>query len=286
LTASRRSDVDVIVLDLDGGEMLVECLSGIASQSVLPGRIIVWDNGSKEPVESRPGVQDSVEVFRSEENRGFAGGANAALRLTNAPFVALVNNDVVLDPSWVATLMAALDESPHLGAVQSVILQPDGLVDGAGIDISDGTIRQRGHGAKPDRLSGEAWGVSATAVIYRRQALDEIQLSGGIFDERLFAYYEDVELCARLIDGGWTLRVLPEALATHRGSSTAERLGTEALRLRVRNRWLVHRSHPEVGQSTALMAEDAKEALRSILDGDVSAAVVRLRTAIRALSGR
>ena len=93
-----------------------------------------------------------------------------------------------------------------------------------------------------------AWGVSATAALYRREALGDT-----IFDETLFAYYEDVDLCARLHEAGWRTEVLPVIKATHRGSQSASILGGDALRLRTRNRYLVARRHRGVGRIGALL---------------------------------
>ncbi|HET8774896.1 MAG TPA: glycosyltransferase family 2 protein [Thermoanaerobaculia bacterium] len=243
------SAVDIVVLDLDGGPMLDECVASIRAQTVQPSRVIVFDNGSKTPTPNA--------TARSETNLGFAGGANAALRLSNAPYVALVNNDVVLEPGWLAYVRDALDRDAQLAAVQTIIRRPDGAIDGAGIDISDGTFRQIGHGKSLGSPLAVAWGVSATATLYRRTAL-----GGRLFDERLFAYYEDVELCARLRKDGWRTAVLPVVQATHRGSASAHALKGDALRLRTRNRYLVARLHPGVGRIRALLWEDAKLLLR------------------------
>src|SRR5688500_18732689 len=109
------SEIDVIVLDIDGGPMLAECIASLRSQTVR-ARIVVFDNGSREPVRL-----EGVDMIRSETNLGFAGGANAAYRLTTAPYVALVNNDVVLQPDWMTHVRAALDRDEHLAAVQTII---------------------------------------------------------------------------------------------------------------------------------------------------------------------
>jgi len=247
------SDVDVIVLDIDGGAMLDACLASIRAQSV-SARILVFDNGSRLPVAQRV---SGVEVLRSETNLGFAGGANAAFRETTAPYLALVNNDVVLDAGWLVAVVEALDRDPLLAAVQTIIRRPDGLIDGAGIDVSDGTFRQIGHGLTVGAPLDVAWGVSATAALYRRCAVGE-----SLFDERFFAYYEDVELCARLRAGDWRTAVLPMVLATHQGSSSAGALGGKALRLRTRNRYFVARLHRGAGRIGALLWEDARLALR------------------------
>jgi N-acetylglucosaminyl-diphospho-decaprenol L-rhamnosyltransferase len=240
--------IDVIVLDVDGGAMLEECVASIRAQSV-PARIIIFDNGSQTATPNA--------TARSETNLGFAGGANAALRHSSAPYVALVNNDVILQADWLEHVRDALDRDEQLAAVQTIITRPDGRIDGAGIDISDGTFRQIGHGDSVGAPLAVAWGVSATATLYRRAAIGE-----RFFDERFFTYYEDVELSARLRAGGWRIAVLPVVAAVHRGSQTASLLGGRALRLRTRNRYLVARMHPGVGRIRALLWEDARLLVR------------------------
>ena len=302
------SDVAAIVLDINGGAMLRACLDSLAAQTRPFAEIVVWDN--------------------SETNLGFAGGNNEAWKQTTADFVALINNDVVLDPDWLETVMGAMDDD--VAAVQTMLRGFDGTIDGAGIDISDGTIRQvrderlavsgwrlgpprdesrianresrigppplderlavsdwrlgpprdesrianRESRIGPPSLTANrqsltaTWGVSATAAVYRRAAVGERP-----FDPRFFAYYEDVELCARLHEGGWRTVVVPVVKATHRGSASAGVLGDDARRLRTRNRYFVARMHRGVGRIPALLWEDAKllvrgrSSLRGIAEG-------------------
>jgi GT2 family glycosyltransferase len=246
-------DVDVIVLDLDGGALLDACLASIAAQTLAPKRVLVFDNGSRVPVAPRPGV----EIFRSDTNLGFTGGVDAAFAHVTAPFIALINNDVVLDPDWLATVAAAMEE-PAVAAAQTILRRDAATIDGAGIDVRDGTIRQLGSGAPLGTSLPEAWGVSATAALYRVSALGD-----RVFDPRFFAYYEDVELCARLREAGHRTAVVPLPKATHRGSQSASRLGGRYARyLRTRNRYFVARLHPGVGRIRALLWEDLKLVLR------------------------
>lgn len=250
--------IDVIVLDLDGGAMLDDCLDSLRKQTVAH-RVILFDNGSRSPTPNA--------TKRSETNLGFAGGANAAYALCTAEAVAIINNDVILDRDWLRHVSEALDRDEKLAAVQTIIRRPDGRIDGAGIDISDGTYRQIGHGQPIGEPLSVAWGVSATATLYRRKAL-----AATIFDERFFAYYEDVELCARLKKKGWRTAVLPVIAATHRGSASAHVL-PHAQRLKTRNRYFVARLHPGVGRIHSLLWEDAKllvkgrSSLRGIVEG-------------------
>ena len=76
------NEVDAIVLDLDGGDMLQRCIDSLAAQTIRPSRVIILDNGSSDPVGRRlqrpPSLR--VELVRVEANLGFAGGVNAAMR--------------------------------------------------------------------------------------------------------------------------------------------------------------------------------------------------------------
>ncbi|HXH92962.1 MAG TPA: glycosyltransferase family 2 protein [Thermoanaerobaculia bacterium] len=285
------TDVSVIVLDIDGGDMLRACLESITSQTLPPKEVIVFDNGSRTPAAERIAFRHALHLFRSETNLGFAGGNNEAYRHATGNYIALVNNDVVLDRDWLATVASALDNDPKLAAVQTILRRDETTIDGAGIDISDGTFRQiaagvgsreSGVGAKtkslvptPDsRPPTPLWGVSATAALYRREALGRT-----IFDEQFFAYYEDVDLCARLHEAGWRTEVLPVIKATHRGSQSAPLLLGEALRLRTRNRYFVARRHRGVGRISALLWEDTKLLMkgRSSLQGIVEGLTRRMK---------
>ncbi|MEO6260673.1 MAG: glycosyltransferase [Thermoanaerobaculia bacterium] len=251
------NDVSVIVLDIDGGPMLQRCLHSILAQTLTPDEIVVLDNGSQSPVSAT-----GARVMRSEVNLGFAEGVNRAARTIRSEFVAVVNNDVTLDSTWLAAVIAAMHADGGLGAVQTLIRRDDQVLDGAGIAIADGTFQQIGHNASLNdgalrSMAAGAWGVSATAALYRRAAVGD-----PMFDSRFFAYYEDVELSARMHERGWRTVVLDVPLARHEGSKSAGVLRGQALRLRTRNRYWVTRLHPGVGLIPALMREDLRLLLR------------------------
>ena len=258
------SDAGFIVLDATGGgEMLRACIDSIRAQSVLPRDIIVFDNGSSPPIRMK-----GARVMRSETNIGFAAGVNQALEQSTAPYVAVINNDVVLDRDWLAVTRQVLDVDEKAAAVQTVIRRDEETIDGAGIDISDGTFRQAGHGMPIGTTVPRAWGVSATATLYRRSAIGE-----RMFEPRFFAYYEDVELSARLHEEGWRTVVVPVVKATHQGSAYASLLGRRALYLRTRNRYFVARMHRGTGRIGALLMEDVrlllrgKSSMRGVIEG-------------------
>ncbi len=169
-------------------------------------------------------------VLRPGKNLGFAGGTNLGLRAAAGELVATVNDDAVVEPGWAAALAAALAGDPGAGAAQGVNLRLDdpARVDGWGLGWNRRwQAAQLGFGAPAPDGGGparEVFGVSATAAVYRREALRAVALpDGGSFDERLGSYYEDAELAVRLRAAGWRALSVPAARARHAGSATAGR---------------------------------------------------------------
>jgi GT2 family glycosyltransferase len=276
-------EVDLIVLDWDGGESLKNCLQSINTQSKQPSRVIIFDNGSRLPVIQRLPkdlLKIPYEILRSDTNLGFTGGINKAMAAVRAPFVGWINNDAVLSEKWLEKLLPAVAGEGKIAGAQSIILRDKTTVDGAGITIEHGVFQQIGHGQKLSALKqfAQPWGISGTAVLFRTLALQDAAIKGAILRPDLFAYYEDVELCARLRKRGWKFKLVPEALAMHRGSASASRLGRAGFQMRVRNRYLVAQSHPGVGKISALVSEDLSYALKDLVRGHFSYAAARVRT--------
>jgi GT2 family glycosyltransferase len=157
-----------------------------------------------------------VRVLELGRNTGFAFAANRGVEAVGAEAVALVNTDVELAPDWLARAAGRLEDDAGLAAVATkmVLLGDPGIIDDAGDVLRrDGVAEQRGHG-RPDGprfdTPGEVFAACAGAAVYRRDAV----LAAGGFDERLFAYLEDVDLGLRLRLAGWRCAYEP-AVARH-----------------------------------------------------------------------
>lgn len=179
---------------------------------------------------------------------GFSAANNEALSGLDPssgapPFVATVNDDAVVEADWLSRLLDRLRQSPEAAAAQGLNLQWDGrAVDGCGIGWNRWwQAVQIGHGLPAEGFDppGEIFGVSATAAVYRLEALQQVTLERGPFDETLFAYYEDVDLAARLRAAGWGAFCVPEARARHAGSVSGRRLPFGGRQLIHANRHLI-----------------------------------------------
>lgn len=274
--------VELVILDWDGGEALLDCLHSVDVQTQKPDRVIIVDNGSRTPVVQRLPkniLHVPLKIIRNETNLGFTGGINRAMKEVTAPYVAWLNNDAVLSEKWLERVLPAVAGEGKIAGAQSIVLRDKTTVDGAGITIEDGLFRQVGHGQKLSNLKQVVtpWGVSATAALYRTHALRDVAIKGEILRPDFFAYYEDVELCARLRAKGWRFKLVPEALVMHRGSSSAGRLGRSGMRMRVRNRYAVARIHRGVGKLGALIKEDFSHSAKYAMRGYFRYAITQMR---------
>jgi GT2 family glycosyltransferase len=241
--SSRLPDVDAVVINRDGGDALFRAVASLERQRGVTLSVVVVDNASASAERERLAREfPSVRVVAFSRNLGFAGAANEGIARTRAPYVLLVNNDAVLEPDYAARLAARLALDERVAAAQGLILSGDGgAIDSAGLEWNArGEAVPVLQGADPSRAPEDAFevcGVSATATLYRRDALEAIAPDGGAFDGSFFAYYEDVELSLRLARSRRQFLCDPRAVARHEGSRTGRRMPLRRAYWTMRNRW-------------------------------------------------
>jgi GT2 family glycosyltransferase len=230
--------VSVIIPTWNGRELLTAALRSLREQRFRDFEVLVVDNGSTDGTAAHVRAQHpEAEVLELAENHGFAGAVNAGIGRAGGEYVALLNNDMELDPAWLDELVAALDGEPGAGsaACKLRMLHEPGVLDGAGDVVTwYGATWRRGHG-EPDRGQYDEPGTVASpcagAALYRRRALDEV----GLFDEAFFAYLEDADWGLRAQLAGWPCRWVPSAVAYHVGGATSRRMGDLETELIARN---------------------------------------------------
>ena len=154
-----------------------------------------------------------LQIDRNSQNLGFAGGHNVSLRRCldeNFDFVWLLNNDAITESNTLAELIGLMAQEPRCGACSPVIKRlghPD-VVDFCGAIHnwqSLGMLNPPNIAAAPsfcEKHADSVWLVS-TALLLRVEALRQV----GLLNEKLFAYYEDDDMGARLNQGGWVSKM-------------------------------------------------------------------------------
>lgn len=232
----------VVVPNLNGAHFLEPCLASLARQTLAADDVIVVDNGSSDgSVELVRERYPKVRLISFAENRGFAAAMNAGIAEARTGLVAFLNNDAFAEPTWLEELAACLARHPAAAAATSKLLLADepGRLDGAG----DGLTRSflpyvRGHGEPDDGRYAdevEVFGASGAAAVWRASVLSEL----GGFDERFFAYYEDVDLSFRARLRDYEIWYAPRSVVRHTRGGTAGQHVDFALFHPVKNRWFM-----------------------------------------------
>jgi len=190
-------------------------------------RLLVVDNHSlDQTVEQVRDRFPSIEIIVNPVNLGFAAGVNVGIRRAldeGADLVLVINNDVIVAPSMLARLVEAV--TPGVGAAAPLIyyLSEPKRIWSSGfsrhpllLEMRDGARGEldRGRWQSPfevDYLLG-------CAMLLSRTALDDV----GLFNERYFFYYEDLDLCLRMQERGYCLITVPRAKMWHKGAGSAE----------------------------------------------------------------
>ena len=217
----------VIVLNWNGGDDTQRCLESVAA-STLPHRVYLVDNGSTD------GSLDMLTadiVIHNGRNLGFAGGCNAGAKQAiadGATQLFFLNNDATLAPDTLEKLQAALTDNVVAVSPRILALLPPGPLppnnkpfgweeggaiwfERGAITLDEFVIARHIEGPGPDQTDF----CSGCALLVCAADFERV----GGFDEALFAYYEDIDLCLKLADKG-KCAVVPEALAWHKGSAS------------------------------------------------------------------
>jgi N-acetylglucosaminyl-diphospho-decaprenol L-rhamnosyltransferase len=226
---SRRPDVDVIIVAHDSGKQLEAAVASAESQ-VDTGRIVVVDAGSIDgAVDAVAAAHPDVRVIRTD-NRGFAAGNNAGLIATCGEFVLLLNPDAVLEERCIDPLVARARSNRTAGIVAPRVTDPDGTTQEGSFGpfpnlrkalilrankLMHRMMKRKGASLEVHGTTPVDW-VTGACMLVRRAAIEKV----GPMDESFFLYYEDVEWCHRMRDGGWAVLIEPSSVCVHvRGGS-------------------------------------------------------------------
>lgn len=228
----------IIVVAHAAGATLQACVDSIRRQTVTDFEVLIVDNGPPQDhsVDLLQGLDARFRVLKPGANLGFAGANNLAARQARGRWLALLNPDAFAETDWLERLIAAAQATgaAMIGSQQMWADHP-GLLDGAGDAYHAFGLAWRGHRGKPIAQAppaGETFAPCAAAALYDRAAF----LSVGGFDERFFAYHEDVDLAFRLRLMGHRALQTTDARVAHVGSGAPGEAHALAVRLGSRNR--------------------------------------------------
>lgn len=224
-------------------ELLETLLPNLRAQSRPFDEIIVVDNGSTDD-SAAFAERHGARVLRLAHNRGFAVAVNRGIEAAQSEWIAILNNDVTLDTSWLGTLLDTAERERVDFATGKILrVGQSSIVDGTFDEISRGACAYRSGSGKPD---GPIWNQSRpiriapmTAAIFRRKLFDDL----GLLDEQFISYMEDTEFGLRCAMAGRKGVYVPSATVSHLGSATLGAWSSDTVRSISRNQTLLVAKH-------------------------------------------
>lgn len=209
----------VYIPTLRAGERLARTLEALERQASRP-EVVVADNSSEGAAGILAGERFPwVRTVGLGQNLGFGKALNRAVREEPGDPIVFLNDDVTVEPGFVDGMLAVLE--PGVDMVAAVLLrerEPD-RIDSAGV-VADRTLLGfdylNGEPTSALEGAGDPLGPTGGAALFRRAAFER---AGG-FDERMFLYYEDLDLALRLRQAGARCRLAPQARGLHAYSET------------------------------------------------------------------
>ena len=216
----------ILVISLEKPQLVSEALAAVfASETDFPFEVIVVDNAAREAAGALAPFRDRLKVLRNKENLGFTRANNMGAAQAQGEYLLILNSDTKVFPDTLSRLVAFADAHPQAGAVGPLVLNNDGSF-------------QLSYG-RPFSLFSELWQKAIATPAARRRDPGQLKTrevgwvsgcclltrsgyfpGGQVFDEGVFLYFDDSELCTRLRKMGHTVFFYPLARIVHYGGAS------------------------------------------------------------------
>jgi GT2 family glycosyltransferase len=232
-----------IVLTWNGACWIEACLDSLLASDYPGLEILVVDNGSTDGTADRArAFGPRVRLIRNRRNLGFAEGNNIGMRAAlrdGAELVALVNQDVRVEPDWLTRLAESADANPTFGILGPAQWDYDGRAPDPGflaaVRAVDPQVAEAVAAGRRPAGPVVAPSVIGAALLLRRAVLERV----GLFDPLYFAYFEEADLCRRARRAGFGVGIVPAARVYHwHGLAHPEAMSRRASYLSFRNQFL------------------------------------------------
>ena len=223
----RRPLLSVIILNWNGGKQLRDCIESVLKSDYAALELIVSDNGSTDGSDGFVKQRyPFIKLVRNGKNLGYSKGNNIAVCQANGDVIVFSNNDVTINTDTVAKL-AEVFEDPTVGIATGAICHPNSLiVQNAGLWIHKSghiipnfVLVNASQFTQCRRKVIDVHAVQGAFLAIRKSLLDQI----GLFDENFWAFYEDIDICARAKKVGYRVVVRLDSIIWHERSTSWKR---------------------------------------------------------------
>lgn len=213
MTSPAWRDVTAVVVTFNSAAVIEPCLKALAPAA----RIVVVDNASTDATAATVRkLAPSAEIVANERNVGFGRAANIGFRRADTRFALLVNPDAVIGDEALSRLVAAAEADSRVAIVAPLLTDEHGRA-----ELSVMGPVEHNHRPLDARPEGAFCTWFAMAAVWLCP-LDNWRVVGG-FDEAIFLYGEDADLCLRATRAGFAIVLVPDAEALHLGGKSSRK---------------------------------------------------------------
>lgn len=224
----------IVVLNWNGADDAMNCMTSLLKQEQQIPDIIVVDNASSDnSVEALEKFISShhdttIHLIKNPVNSGYTGGNNVGFTFAlqeGYEYIGTLNPDAAADKLWTSSLVDELDTDKNTGIATGILARSDKKnTDSTGDFYTTwGIPSPRGRDQSLENAPKKAeyvFGSTGGGFVARADMLRDI----GMFDEKFFMYFEDVDLCFRAQLAGYKVRYTPEAIAYHKLSASTNKV--------------------------------------------------------------
>lgn len=220
--------LSIIIVNFNALNLLKKCLDSIQQNVTISYEIILIDNHSTDgSVAFIHKNYPKIKFIENQENLGFSRANNQGLEISQGDYVLFLNNDTEVLPDSLEKLLQFLQENPDVGAVGPQLFYPDGRFQHSTgwypsiwnewkmknivkkLDAGDKTFLDKL--AQQFQQQQEVDWITGACILTRYDLVTEL----GGFDEKMFMFFEDVDLCKRIQNAGYRIVYFPEAKIIH-----------------------------------------------------------------------
>ena len=284
--------LSIVILNWNGEAYLEQFLPTLVQHSQLPDvEIVVADNNSSDDsLEFLTENYSQIKVIRLDENYGFSGGYNRALKQLSSTYFLLLNSDIEVTAGWLEPLIEKMESNDRIAACTPKLKDfkertkfeyagaAGGYIDYLGYPFCRGRLfdhLEEDQGQYDDSTE-IFWGTGACLMV--RSSL--YAQSGGL-DDQFFAHMEEIDLCWRFLRMGYQIHFVPQSTVYHVGGGTLARGNPRKTFLNFRNNLLLFYKNLPPDQRERIifirMILDGISALRFLIQGDTKDAMAVIR---------
>ena len=232
-------EISYIIVSYNSEKYIGKCLDTVLDQTHQDYDVIVIDNNSSDKtvdiVSQYVNKHKKIRLIKNPSDAGYAAAIMMALEKSSGEFIAILNDDVFLDPQWGSNLLNSFRTDNKVMASSGLVLYPDGSVQSeGGLMDKYGAVVQKESKIFHTRFinpSSDFFYNDGSSFMIRRTILEKIT-----FDLNLFMYYDDVDFSWKIHLLDYKLAYVPKAVCYHVMGHSSPGLGTFKFYLIARNR--------------------------------------------------